>query len=167
MSSDPLRFPLSPESRKRMRDGLAKGSSTSAGSKSRHVADEWSDETPRDFARQSLGKSGAPLIYPSSFVLHSLSLFPSLFPSPPPSSPALCLCRGKTELDAVPSVPSCTPSFPETLVVSVSRIPVTFNRTNDSRLNFSLARRDLPDLPATSRADLTRRTEAYFDRGLQ
>lgn len=45
--------------------------------KSRHVADEWPDETPRDFARQSLGKSGDPaaLIHPSS----SLPRHPSLF----------------------------------------------------------------------------------------
>lgn len=52
--------------------------------KSRHVADEWPDETPRDFARQSLGKSGDPaLIHPSLLsppsVFRPITFLPSLY----------------------------------------------------------------------------------------
>jgi len=55
-SAPPSPFPpKSEKDGKRFSEGLV----DLAGSKSRHVADEWSDETPRDFARQSLGKSGA------------------------------------------------------------------------------------------------------------
>lgn len=80
--------------------------------KSRHVADEWPDETPRDFARQSLGKSGDPaLIHPS---LLPLSRHP----------PCFALLR---------SSPPCIS------LRYLVRAAVTFNRTRIvPRLNFSL-----------------------------
>lgn len=99
--------------------------------KSRHVADEWPDETPRDFVRQSLGKSGDPLIYPSSsspLVLLSLRRRLSMY------SYTLCVSLYYAPAAFLTSPSSTTPCVP----FGLSRASVTFNRTGTlSRLNFS------------------------------